>query len=316
MKRFNKVLVHVEAEVKRCPALERATRLATECRASLKLVDVVDEAPGYLRAVTPWAWGLFDTLAQYKSERLEHLASTLRHKGLTVTSAVLRGTTPGALIEEVVREGHELLLKTGEPCESARRYGAIDRRLLRKCPCVVWLEKPCRPARRKRRILAAVDPVTDDPEVLKYSRRVLDVALSLAEFEHSELHIVHAWRAWGEDLLRDAVARADIGDVNLYVESSHRKAEEAMKQLVAGFAGRAANACIHLVKGDAGVVIPATARKEKIDFVVMGTAARSGLQWGSMGNTAEEIIGDLTCSLMAIKPEGLAVPIPEGGAAP
>jgi nucleotide-binding universal stress UspA family protein len=304
----------LEAEAKYSPALERATRLASECRASLKLVDVVDEVPGYLRVLIPSACGLFEMLAQYKSERLEHLASALRHKGLAVTSTVLRGCMPGVLIGEVAREGHDLLLKTGAPCGSARRYGAIDRRLLRKCPCVVWLEKPCRPKRRKRRILAAVDPVTDDPEVLKFSRRVLDVALSLAEFEHSELHIVHAWRVWGERILRGEVTRADAATVDCYVEASRRQAEEALKKLVADFAGRAANACIHLIKGEAGAVIPATARKEKIDVVVMGTAARSGAPGFLIGNTAEQIIGEITCSLMAIKPEGLSVPIPEAGA--
>ena len=49
--------------------------------------------------------------------------------------------------------------------------------------------------------------------------------------------------------------------------------------------------------------------KLKIDMVVMGTAARTGLSRMMLGNTAERLLSHLRCSLMAVKPPGFCCPM-------
>ena len=61
---------------------------------------------------------------------------------------------------------------------------------------------------------------------------------------------------------------------------------------------------VHLLKGDAEVVIPRFVQKERSDLVVMGTVARSGVAGLVMGNTAETILRHIGCSVLAIKPAG------------
>jgi nucleotide-binding universal stress UspA family protein len=41
----------------------------------------------------------------------------------------------------------------------------------------------------------------------------------------------------------------------------------------------------------------------------MGTIARGGLVGMIMGNTAERVLRDLRCSVLALKPEGFASPV-------
>jgi nucleotide-binding universal stress UspA family protein len=66
---------------------------------------------------------------------------------------------------------------------------------------------------------------------------------------------------------------------------------------------------IHLPKGEAGELIPEVAERERIDLVVMGTVARSGIPGFFIGNTAERILHSLPSSVLAVKPDGFVSPV-------
>ena len=65
----------------------------------------------------------------------------------------------------------------------------------------------------------------------------------------------------------------------------------------------------HLVKGSARREIPAFARQIEADLVVMGTVARTGVPGFIIGNTAETILNQIDCSVLAIKPPGFQTPV-------
>jgi universal stress protein E len=47
--------------------------------------------------------------------------------------------------------------------------------------------------------------------------------------------------------------------------------------------------------------------------VVMGTVARTGVPGFIMGNTAETILSQIDCSVLAIKPPGFTTPVTLAG---
>jgi nucleotide-binding universal stress UspA family protein len=51
------------------------------------------------------------------------------------------------------------------------------------------------------------------------------------------------------------------------------------------------------------------AQQLEVDLVVMGTVARTGIPGLIMGNTAEAILEQLDCSVLAIKPPGFVTPV-------
>ena len=65
-----------------------------------------------------------------------------------------------------------------------------------------------------------------------------------------------------------------------------------------------ANPKIHLAKGWAHEEIPKLAKELNIDAMVMGTVGRIGVPGFIMGNTAETILSQINCSVVAIKPPG------------
>ena len=51
------------------------------------------------------------------------------------------------------------------------------------------------------------------------------------------------------------------------------------------------------------------ARRHGMDIIVMGTVGRTGLPGLFIGNTAENVIDQVDCSLLAVRPEGFASPV-------
>jgi universal stress protein E len=66
---------------------------------------------------------------------------------------------------------------------------------------------------------------------------------------------------------------------------------------------------LHLPKGPAKTMIPTSAARLSADLVVMGTVARTGISGFIIGNTAEAILDQLTCSVLAVKPPGFTTPV-------
>ena len=65
----------------------------------------------------------------------------------------------------------------------------------------------------------------------------------------------------------------------------------------------------HLLKGSARKEIPVLAKEIDVDLIVMGTVGRTGIPGFIMGNTAETILHQIDCSVLAIKPPAFITPV-------
>ena len=66
---------------------------------------------------------------------------------------------------------------------------------------------------------------------------------------------------------------------------------------------------VHPHHGTAATVIPELARQLHADLVAIGTVARTGIAGWLIGNTAEAILEQLQCSVVAVKPSGFVSPV-------
>ena len=318
MKRFSNILLVADAAMENSVALQRATALAISNQASLTVIDVVDSVPAELQmaivAVTP------QELVEIEvSERLEHLekvADAAEKKGLEIKKSVLVGKPFLEIIRQVLLKKFDLVIKAAEPAGGLHglAFGGTDMRLLRKCPCPVWIIKKSE-RENFRQILAAVDLDPTDAVSEALSRQIIELATSLALSEFAELHVVHAWSVFGEGFSRARLKISHIEmDALLAEEASRRGAwlEELVRTRGAKAGADAAKYLdpqLHLIKGDAKHVVPNLARELDIDLVVMGTVARTGIPGFIMGNTAENILGQLDCSVLTVKPPGFVSPV-------
>jgi nucleotide-binding universal stress UspA family protein len=322
MKRFKNVLFVLDPRENCRAALERAVGLVENNQANLTVVDVVPRiAAGFILpegGAVPA--DLQVALVEEHARRLEILTAPFRDR-IRIASKVLTGTPFLEVIREVQRSGHDLLIRSPEdPGWRQRIFGSDDMHLLRKCPCPVWLIQ-CQAPKAYRRILAAVDAGDGYPADELATRQamnfeIIELAGALALSEFAELHVAHVWEAVGESFLRGAFLNTPSEKVDAYVEATrqrHAANLDALMGEAARILGQEAFDYLkprtHLVRGGPRREIPALAERLGIDLVVMGTVARTGIPGFIMGNTAESILEQIGCSVLAIKPSGFVSPV-------
>jgi nucleotide-binding universal stress UspA family protein len=301
MAAFKSILVDIDATASAHPALDRAVELARICGAALRIVDVMS-VPAEAGRLLPS--GAAERLAATRRERLAAVAGTF--SGLTVSYELLTGRPSRSLIQEVVRTGHDLLIRShARDLAAVKPFGPIDMQLFRYCPCAVWAVGPGATT-APRHVLGAVHANPDDPQEQAVNAKIVDAALLMASIDRGSITILQAWSAWGEDLLR---SHSTPQEVAAYARAAERTAQADLDRLVASFAPRLAPARVELVRGLPEEVIPSYAVSRGVDLVVLGTVARTGIAGFFIGNTAERLLQRLGCSVLAVKPDGFVTPV-------
>ncbi len=313
MQRYKNILFVANGPAEVAGAFERAVTLAKENQARLTVIDVLDTVPPDARMLitTMSPLELEETLTQERLGQLEELIGPAREGGVQVSAKVLVGTRFIEIIREVLRNGHDLVMKPaeGKVGPLGRLFGSTDMHLTRECPCPVWIFKPT--WRRKfDRILAAVDPTpTDDDARNTLNTVIMDLATSLAALENSALHIVHAWSVYAEAILREGyhiLAKHELDRLTGEIEQQHNK---WLQELLQKYPLDNLQHQVHLLKGDAGEVIPELANREQAELIIMGTVGRTGLAGFFIGNTAERVLGVVDYSVLTVKPETFVTPV-------
>jgi universal stress protein E len=239
-----------------------------------------------------------------REKRIASLLETIGCPGMADIK-VLTGIPFIEIIKQVLRGNHDLLIKPAEiPGNRITSLGSTDMHLLRKCQIPIWIVKPTH-RKKYRRIMAAIDP---DPmeQNAKLNTLILELATSLAEREIAELHAVTAWSLDYELELR---SRARQIKTNQLIEDLQKTYKIWLKQVTDPYVRRGDLFHVHLINGKVGEAIPAEARKRHIDIIVMGTIGRTGIPGFFIGNTAEQILARVNCSVLAVKPEGFESPV-------
>ncbi len=295
--------------------LAAARRHAERVGATVRLVSVV-EPPRDLAAIASLA-GI--SAADAESRLLESRRAALSESADGEEVVVRAGKTFLEVIQEALDWKADLVIKAAEraPGLIGGLFASTDQHLLRKCPCPVWLagsERDPATEGRLRVVAAAVDvEVAGDREAVArmagLNARIVETAAAVAAVDGAALHLIHAWEAPAEGLVR-RFASEDL-DVVTYtegVERAHRRSLNALKRTVKGYpgVGRITN---DLLRGPARRVVPAHAYEIGADLLVMGTIARTGVPGFIIGNTAEDILNSVRCDVLTVKPPGYRSPV-------
>ena len=308
MKRFKNILCYVGGSADHTPGLERAAELARRNSARLTLIDVLAESTEGPWLIIPGKADLEKMVVSSRLQDLEDMASVLRQDGLEVDLVVTTGNPFVELIRQVVKDQHDIVIKTAQGLENrlGGLLGTTALHLMRKCPCPVWVVKPPT-GETFGRVLAAVDPKPDQPGEDPLSIKVLELASSVAAASGATLHIVHAWWLHAEAMLRSRRINLPPAEIDGLLREVRGSAEKALDELVARLDLSQVDFEVHIVKGQPYEVISRLAAQS--DLAVMGTLSRGGIDGLLIGNTAERILRSVDCSVLAVKPEGFRTPL-------
>ena len=306
MKPFKNILYVAEETSDQASAIARAVSVAENNQARLTVAEVLPADPT----------ANFSDRSTYHRNKLERLIKPFQ-KRINIQVEILTGMVFLEVIRSVLRDTYDLVIKPAESTGVMKGlFGSVDMHLLRKCPCPLWIMKP--PEKPKYTcILAALDcdPLQLVASEQVFNNDILDHASTLALADGASLHLVHAWEAYAETAMmaHGAISTQGIATHVQNQESMHNKELHGLGEALCGRIGADAYnklaPSFHLLKGSAKRVIAPFAVELQADLVVMGTVARTGISGLIIGNTAEAILNQLTCSVLAVKPPGFQTPV-------
>ncbi|MGB1816438.1 MAG: universal stress protein [Rubripirellula sp.] len=306
MKRFKNILLYAGMEENEV-ALARALKLASENQATLTIMDVVKPIPHALGLFTDVASSeeLQELVVKDHHEKLQEIADSHKDKGVEISVAVSKGDPATEIVKKVIRDGHDLVVKSVNGQTVGKLFGGIARSLLRICPCPLWLLKPDVDGEFDR-ILTALDLDATDDAHRNLNQKMMEISTALAEMENAELHIVTAWEVWMEQALR---RRAGDAEVDAALADKQAKVEASLNEILGKLESTTPAQHKHIHQGNSATVIRSVANDVSADLLVMGTLCRTGAAGLLIGNTAETVLSGVNCSLLALKPDGFVSPV-------
>ena len=224
------------------------------------------------------------------------------------------------VVSYVVNNNIDLVIKRAEESFLDKLFGSLDMRLLRKCPCPVWVVDRKSKSQYKN-VVAALDlnyhyPKHEVSVRRELNRDVLRHASQIALLEFAQLHVVHVFDAVPENIARDGFITVDNDRMEHDLAKIFEERDAELTLLLSELADELDDDVLdflkpqkHIVHGYPRREIAATAASVSADVIVMGTVARLGVPGFIMGGTAEETINQLHCAIVGIKPKGFQTPI-------
>jgi len=213
------------------------------------------------------------------------------------------------IVQHVLRDAYDLVIKEIELSNFTKGYNAIDMELLRKCPSPVWLCRPIIKHRNEISVAVAIDPSNGGDEAHDLNIRLLKLSRSIADTCNKELKIISCWDYEHEEYIRNCKwISLSEDELQADVRGAQNEHYMELKKIIVEAAVSGKFDLQHL-RGAPDAVIPKYVENNSIDILVMGTVARTGIQSFIIGNTAENILQQLSCTLVALKPNGFVTPV-------
>ncbi len=280
-------------------AIERATALAERFGARLTLLGIVPE-PSRLQEMLQPAELLKSVIERATDDLATEFEQWCPTPSPVEREAIVTVGDPAATIIDRVRtEGFDLVVVTAD---SGELHDTVVKRLVRHCPCPVWVERPSTHGRGD--VLATVNP---DPDEVELNRSILETAAMMQTLGGGRLHVLHAWEFFGETALRhSAYLHPSDAVVDAVVDGEHTAHRRALEDLIGSLDLELPPFELTLRRGRSDVVINEFIAEHSIDLLVIGTVARHGIAGLILGNTAERVLDTAPCSVVAVKPDWFA----------
>ncbi len=310
MKRFKKILVGVdlswgdrfvseELTPPNAEAVRKALWLAGLNSASVHFLFSLDLSAKAQELISASSTNEATVLNEAK-DRMALLVEDARDKGIEAESHVVVGKSWLELIRQVIRNEHDLLIvgSRHKGAIEAAFLGSTGKKLLRKCPCPVWVTR------------ASEDEPTKPILVAHDLRPVGDLAMklgsSMAKLQKASLHVVHASE------YPELVDKFPSGAISEERKKAYREEAERYihKQLTAADLSKPAK--VHFSTEPPDAAILHCVEQNDVGMLVMGTVGRAGIPGFITGNTAERMLPQIPCSLLAVKPPGFESPVSLG----
>ncbi len=306
MKQIAKILVVADGKYDRQAMVAEVSSLVGESATQVTLLGVTEPPPADSKTWSAIS-NLYEWTLNEQFEELTRLYKQLEQAGISANILQAVGKSHEQVIRASVSGSFDLIMKpaTDDGGKPKFLFGSTDMQLFRLSPVPVWIFKPG-PANRLARVMVAVDLLAYDDVKSALAAKVLAWGKYVAAAAGAELHVLHTW-----DLYRELTLRSHFGPkiTDGLSHAVEQRARQWLDEAIAHNGLDDGKITIHFLKGIAEDLIPSISQSQKIDLLVMGSVGRTGVPGFFIGNTADSVLRQVNCSVLAIKPDGFLSPI-------
>lgn len=285
-------------------AVQRAIDLAAASKAKLVFHAVLElSAEGFEEMQLEEGQGA-ETVQDAALAVLDGLVQQAEASGVTADRLLGYGRAWEEIIKQTLGGDFDLVVCGTRNRSAASRmlFGSTTGKLLRFCPCPVWVTKP--------------DPIPDESVILvasdfsDVSSHALRIGVDAAQLRGAKLIVMHSI-----ERVRDPGAWATgTASTTNFPERLAEKKADAERRLQAQLETtdyRTLPFGVQLLveTGPSDMAILEVIEEHNVDLLVMGTIARSGVSGWLVGNTCEQLLPQVPCSVVTVKPEGYVSPV-------
>ncbi|MFK7820947.1 MAG: universal stress protein [Planctomycetaceae bacterium] len=311
MQYFRKVLIGVPApsfdddgkpiaDPPTTAALQQAVQLASSGGCSLTLMTVLDPPSGGFLSSAEDNAALAARILTEAEEALAAVAESLDAEHVEIQTKVVTGQPWIEICRAVLRDGYDLVMAGTRNVGAIKRllFGGTGLRLLRNCPCPVWIVKP-----REEHEATNVLATTQLDEV---GQQAVSLAVDGAGLLDAHVHVLHAIEF--EPARRLGMNATEAQE---YREKLEQERTEALNHQISQTDHRTTPYGVQVLvaKGRPFECVLEAIERNEIDLLIMGTVGRGGLPGALVGNTAEHLLPEISCSILAIKPDDFECPV-------
>jgi universal stress protein E len=293
------ILVLISGNEKKHEALERALEFAAIEDVHLHIFSVVYESISALEVI-------FNNDDREKTKQdfiadryiyLDTIANDLEEKGIKCSARVEWNHSLHDAIEAVIEElKPDLVIKRiGTGKNNFNPFTTpVDRNLIRYSPAPVLLIKS--DSWKTRPITLAIDPIAFDETHIELNNSILEYGKMLSQLTNNKLNIVSSFTIPSPSSTLDLPPV----DYDLIRKNNKSSIETKLQALLKQHQLPLEN--IHVVEGSPNRALSDFIVKSGSQLLILGSVGRTGISAMFIGNTAEQILSEMSCEILAIKP--------------
>jgi len=302
MEKYQNILVVIDPTTNDQIALKRAIELAKKTKAKLTaFLSIFDFS---YEMTTILSSGEREIMRQSViDDRLEWVNEIVNEHNpdkLSIECIVEWHNRPfEAIINQVINNNFDMVIKGTHQHDKLKAviFTPTDWHVLRKCPCPVLLVKDHKWPENGN-VLAALNIGSDEEEHQSLNRIITEEAKNLAGLMDANVHLVNSFPGTPVNIAIE-IPEFDAQEYNETMLKTHQDSMAKHAQLFNIAAERT-----YVREGLAEDIIDEVATEIDAELVVLGTIGRTGFSAAIIGNTAEHVIDQLKCDVLALKPLG------------
>lgn len=307
METYKNILVVIDPTTNHQKALKRAIELSQHTKAQitafLSIFDFSYEMTTMLSSEEREM--MRNTVIDDREQWVNEIIEEHNPDGYPIDVKVVWHNRPfEAIINEVLEFQRDIVIKGTHQHDKLKSviFTPTDWHILRKCPVPVLLVKD-HSWPKNGNILAAVNVGSDEAEHQSLNQKITEEAKHLAHLITANVHLVNSFPGTPVNI---AIEIPEF-DAAQYNESMLKHHKSAMSDHAQQYDIPRENT--HVEEGLPEDIIDKVAKQLDAELVILGTIGRTGLSAALIGNTAEHVIDQLNCDILALKPNGYISPL-------